>query len=114
MQAGNNDRERVGVALDLHNRMNKTETNRRQMMTQALVVLELEVWLGEPVTYLHTTGRRLSTTGNTSIGSYIPTLSLACETVHRSVLCEDADFNVQLTRCKCCVDGTGRLPMVTP
>ena len=43
-------------------------------MTQALVVLELEVWLGEPVTYLHTaTGRRLSTTGNTSIGSYIPT-----------------------------------------
>ena len=25
-QANNNDRERVGVALDLHNRMNKTET----------------------------------------------------------------------------------------
>ena len=71
-QANNNDRERVGVALDLHNRMNKTETNRRQMMTQALVVLELEVWLGEPVTYLHATGgSRLFTTANTSIGSYI-------------------------------------------
>ena len=60
VQADNNDRERVGVALELHNRMNKTETNRRQMMTQSLVVLELEVWLEEPVTYLHTTGRRLS------------------------------------------------------
>jgi hypothetical protein len=29
----------------------------------------------EPVTYLHTGGARLSTTGNTSIGSYIPTVA---------------------------------------
>ena len=45
VQADNNDRERVGVALELHNRMNKHKRTGAMMMTQSLVVLELEVWL---------------------------------------------------------------------
>ena len=39
------NRERVGVALELHNGMNKQKRTGAMMMTQSLVVLELEVWL---------------------------------------------------------------------